>query len=143
VYREHCTGKYLFRISDGLSTILIMVSGHIPRLHLTDEGKGKAIPVQAWRGPWDSKKLRLSEFVDNRHTAKIVGSTHLPPLPPRKYSWYSFLLEDESIPGPQYSRKDYVNEKSIDPIGNRTHDLPACSAVPPPTEPQCTPSPYQ
>jgi hypothetical protein len=30
---------------------------------------------------------------------------------PRKYSWYSFLLEDESTPRPQCGRKDYVNEK--------------------------------
>ena len=31
---------------------------------------------------------------------KVVSPTHLPPLPPRKYSWYSFLLEAESTPGP-------------------------------------------
>jgi len=31
--------------------------------------------------------------------------------PPRKYFWYSFLLEAESTPGPQYGRKVYVNEK--------------------------------
>ena len=31
--------------------------------------------------------------------------------PPRKYSWYSFLLEPESTPGPQYRQKDCVNEK--------------------------------
>jgi hypothetical protein len=30
---------------------------------------------------------------------------------PSKYCWYSFLLEVESIPGPQCGRKDYVNEK--------------------------------
>jgi hypothetical protein len=30
---------------------------------------------------------------------------------PRKYSWYSFLLEAESTPGPYCGRKDYVNEK--------------------------------
>jgi len=30
---------------------------------------------------------------------------------PRKYSWYSFLLETESNSGPQRDRKDYVNEK--------------------------------
>ena len=30
---------------------------------------------------------------------------------PRKYSWYSFLLETESTPGPQCDLKDYVNEK--------------------------------
>jgi hypothetical protein len=28
-----------------------------------------------------------------------------------KYSWYSFLLEAESTPGPQCGRKDYVIEK--------------------------------
>ena len=31
---------------------------------------------------------------------KVVSPTHRPPLPPRKYSWYSFLLEAESTPGP-------------------------------------------
>ena len=42
---------------------------------------------------------------------KVVSPTHRPPLPPRKYSWYSFLLEAESTPGPQWGRRDYVNEK--------------------------------
>jgi hypothetical protein len=31
---------------------------------------------------------------------KVVSPTHRPPLPPRKYSWYSFLLEAELTPGP-------------------------------------------
>jgi hypothetical protein len=31
---------------------------------------------------------------------KVVSPTRRPPLPPRKYSWYSFLLEAESTPGP-------------------------------------------
>jgi hypothetical protein len=31
---------------------------------------------------------------------KVVSPTHRPPLPPRRHSWYSFLLEAESIPGP-------------------------------------------
>jgi hypothetical protein len=31
---------------------------------------------------------------------KVVSHTHRPRLPPRKYSWYSFLLEAESTPGP-------------------------------------------
>ena len=30
---------------------------------------------------------------------KVVNQTHQPPLPPRKYSWYSFLLEDERTSG--------------------------------------------
>ena len=36
------------------------------------------------------------------HEGGDVSSTHRPPLPPhpRKYSWYLFLLEAESTPGP-------------------------------------------
>ena len=30
---------------------------------------------------------------------KVVSSTHRPPVHPRRYSWYSFLVEAESIPG--------------------------------------------
>jgi hypothetical protein len=41
------------------------------------------------------------------------------PYPPRKYSWYSFLLESESNPELQCGRKDYSN----DTIGNRTRNL--------------------
>jgi len=29
----------------------------------------------------------------------------------RKYTWYSFLLETESIPGPLCDQMDYVTEK--------------------------------
>ena len=42
---------------------------------------------------------------------KVVSLTLRPPLPTRKYSWYSFMLEAESTPGLQCGRKDYVNEK--------------------------------
>ena len=43
---------------------------------------------------------------------KVVSPTHRPPLTPRKYFWYSFLLEAELTPGPYCSRKDHANEKS-------------------------------
>jgi hypothetical protein len=46
------------------------------------------------------------------------------PLALQEDSWYSFLLEAESTPGPQ--RKIYL-------VGTRTRDLPACSIVPQPT----------
>jgi len=36
---------------------------------------------------------------------------HRPPVPPRKYSWYSFLLQAESTPGPYCGRKVYMSEK--------------------------------
>jgi len=35
----------------------------------------------------------------------------VPFLAPRKFSWYSFLLEVESTPGPWCNRRDYVNGK--------------------------------
>ena len=48
------------------------------------------------RGFQEDEALRMQ---DNRHM-KDVSPTHRPSLAPRKYSWYSFLLEAESIPGP-------------------------------------------
>jgi len=66
-----------------------------------------AIPTQARTGPEGSRRLKLPDF---KTIGKAVSPTHRPPLPPRKYSWYSFLLEVQSTPGPQCGRKDYVNE---------------------------------
>jgi hypothetical protein len=46
-------------------------------------------------GGWGSQISRKSAHEDG----KAVSPTHRPRLPPRKYSWYSFLLEAESTPG--------------------------------------------
>jgi hypothetical protein len=69
--------------------------------------KGKAIPSQVLDRPRGFQEVEAPRFQDNRHM-KVV---RLSVIPPRKYSWYSFLLEAESTPGTQCSRKDYVNEK--------------------------------
>jgi hypothetical protein len=62
--------------------------------------KGKAVPLQAWSGPEGYRKLRFPDFVTTAQDgAKIVSLTHRPHLPPRKFSWNSFLLEAELIPG--------------------------------------------
>jgi len=65
------------------------------------KGKGKAVSLQAWTGPDGSRKLRLPDFVT---TAQDVGRLSVLRtgrfLLPRKYSWYSFLREAESTPGP-------------------------------------------
>jgi hypothetical protein len=62
---------------------------------------GKAVPyrpTKALRAPGGrgSQVCRQSAH----EGGKVVSPTHRPPLPPRKDSRYSFLLEAESTPGP-------------------------------------------
>jgi len=65
------------------------------------EKKGKAIPLQAWTGPEGTRRVRLTDFVTTAYEGgKVVSLTHRPLLPLRKCSWYSFLLEAETTPGP-------------------------------------------
>ena len=93
-----------------LRVLILLQSVH--QLRKESKVKGKQphySPGQALRvpGDWCSQISIQSVHEDG----KVVSPTHRPPLPPRKYSWYSFLLEAESTPGPQCGRKDYVNEK--------------------------------
>ena len=63
--------------------------------------KGKAVPLQACSGPQASRKLRLPDFMATAQDGgKFVSLTYRPPLPPWISSWYSFVLEAESTPGP-------------------------------------------
>jgi len=66
-------------------------------------------PGQALRipGGWGSHSSRLLACAGG----KVVSPTHKPHLHPRKYFWYSILLEADSTPGPYCGQKDYVNEK--------------------------------
>jgi len=58
--------------------------------------KSKAVPLQAWIAPEGSRKLRFPDFVTMAQDGgKVVSLTCRPPLPPGKYTWYSFLLEAE------------------------------------------------
>jgi hypothetical protein len=61
--------------------------------------KGKAVPLEAWSGPEGSRNLRFPDYMT---TAQDGGKVISAPtaFTPRKCSWYSFLLEAESIPGP-------------------------------------------
>ena len=60
----------------------------------------KAIPIRTGETPEGSSRLRLSDFRQSAHESGKVGSpTHRPPLPAKKYSWYSLLLQTESTPG--------------------------------------------
>jgi hypothetical protein len=96
---------------------------------MEDPSKGKAVPLEAWSGPEGSRKLRFPDFMTTaRDDGKVVSLTYRLPLPPRKYTWYSFLLEAESIP--DHSATGTMSLKySNDTIGNRTRNLPFCSVV--------------
>ena len=89
-----------------------------PRLlgdKLTYTQKRKSNPITFLDRPRGFQEFEVPRFQDSRHmkvvrlSAVYTGCLY----PPRKYSWYSFLLQGESTPGPYCGRKDYVNEKNL------------------------------
>ena len=96
--------------------------------------KCKVVPLQAWSGPEGSRKLRFPEFV----TTAQDGCKFVKPYAPaaftlKKYSWYSFLLEAASTPGPQCDRKYFISMKnSSDTSWDRTSEIHICSTAPQP-----------
>ena len=61
--------------------------------------KGKAVPLRAWSGPEGSRKLRFPDFMTTAQDGGRLSALRTGRFTPRKYSWYSFLLEAESTPG--------------------------------------------
>jgi hypothetical protein len=50
---------------------------------LSSSVKGKAVPLQAWRDPEGSRKLRFPDFMTTAQDGgKVVSLTHRPTLPP-------------------------------------------------------------
>ena len=114
------------KISNILRNVTLMYTRIAP-IYLGDVHiKGKAIPGQGLRVPggWGSHISRQSAH----DGGKVVS-----PLPPRKFSRHSFLLEIESISAHSAVGRIISIINSNDPIGNRNCDFPGCSAVPQPT----------
>jgi hypothetical protein len=69
------------------------------RMVICKKKKGKAVSVTGCGGPLGCERWRFPHFLDNRLTDG--GEVFRPSaLYPKEDSWYSFLLEAESIPGP-------------------------------------------
>jgi len=69
----------------------------------------KISPITGPRWPESSRKLSFPHYLT---MAQDGGQPYSPAaFTPRKYSWYSFLLEAESTPGLWCVQKDYINEK--------------------------------
>jgi len=52
------------------------------RRKIKGKSKSKAVPLHAWSGPEDSRKLRFPDFVTTaQDRGKIVSRTYQPPLP--------------------------------------------------------------
>jgi hypothetical protein len=64
--------------------------------------KGEATPVTCHGGPQGCGTSRLPHFLDNRliNGGQVVSLARRPLFTPQEDSWYSFLLEAESTPGP-------------------------------------------
>ena len=77
----------------------------------------------------NKSEVMLMSRRKRKEDKEVVGCQPYTPaaFTPMKYSWYSFVLEDEST-GRIMSMKN-----SNDTIWNRTRDLRACSEVPQPT----------
>jgi hypothetical protein len=96
---EHCT-EILWTILN----IFIVEHGICKRTKFNQTQllqKGKAILVTGSGHPQGCETSRLSNFLDIRLTdgGEVASLTRRPPLP-QEDSWYSFLLEAESTPGP-------------------------------------------
>jgi hypothetical protein len=57
--------------------------------------------------PLGFQEVEAPEFLDNLHMKVVrLSALRTGRFTPRNNSWYSFLLEAESTPGPQCDRKD-------------------------------------
>jgi len=103
--------------------------------------KRKAIPWKAWTGPEGFQEVEAPRLQDSRHMKAVMLSALrtgrlYPPgnIPGTHFCWRLSRPQGHSAAGRIMSTKN-----SSDTIGNRTRDLPACSAVVQPPAPPRAP----
>jgi hypothetical protein len=79
-------------------------------------------------GAWDSQILQQSAHKGS----KVVSPTHRPPLPPGNIPRIYFCYRMSRPQGHTAAGRIMSMKNSNDTIGNRSRDLPDCSAVPQP-----------
>ena len=92
-------------------------------LNDTSKGKGKEIHVQAYYRPTGFQEFGPRTFLHNRHI-KVVRLSAL--CTGRLYPKEIFMVLISAI---GWVEPRAIANNYIDTIGNRTHDLPACSRV--------------
>jgi len=100
----------------------------------------KATLVQSLSVPavWGSHISKQSAH----KSGNVVSTRHWPSLPTRKYSCYTFLLEDEFPQGQIVAGRNLTMRHLLNnTVKIRTRNLPSCSAVPQPTTPPRVSSP--
>jgi hypothetical protein len=95
------------------------------------KGTGKAVPLQAWSGPGGFRKLKFSYFMTTAQDGdKVVSLTHRSPLSPGNTPGNHFCYRLSRPQGHSATGRCMSLKNSSETIGNRTRDLPVCSAVP-------------
>jgi hypothetical protein len=76
------------------------------------KAKGKAVPLQAWRGPEFSRKLRFPDFITTAEECdKFVSLTHQPSLPPGNPPGTHFCYRLSILQGHNAIKRIYVKDK--------------------------------
>src|SRR5215469_11764663 len=86
--------------------------------------------LQALTGPEGSRRLGSQILKQSAHEGgKVVSPTHRPPLPPGNIPGTHFCWRVGQPQGHSAAGRIMSMKNSNDTIGNRTRDLPTCSAV--------------
>ena len=107
----------------------------------TNTQNKKGNPITGLDRPWGFQEVEAPKFQDNQHMKVVrlsaICTSRL--YPPGNIIGTHFCYRLSQPQGHSAAGRIMSMKNSSDTIGNRTRDLPACSAVPQPTTPPRTP----